>query len=316
MTESKVLSDYEHLLSRTRSLHRFILVTIGAALCLVGWGGFVTSINAGLAVPDWPTSFNSWDPLSPFPGWWEQTPILAEHGHRLIGALVGLLTLTLSIWAWKVDRRPGVKGLALMALVVVIFQGILGGLRVVLVSLDLAVVHALIAQVYFGLLVTLAVMTSEGWLGRPEDVELSEGRHSLGRLATITAGAILVQIALGTLLRHPGQGISFPLAMSHIAGAVVVFGLVFLLIRSGLRQHGHDAHLRRGLMSLMFVLTIQVTLGFTAYFVLLKESGMVIPSNLQVIINSLHVVVGTLLWGIAVAVAIWALGVNTPSIQD
>jgi cytochrome c oxidase assembly protein subunit 15 len=298
------------------SLHRFILATLGVSLLLIGWGGFVTSINAGLAVPDWPTSFNSWDPLSPFPGWWEQTPILAEHGHRLIGAVIGLLTITLAVWVWRVDPRPGVKGLAAMALVVVVLQGILGGLRVVLISIDLAVVHAMTAQLYFGLLVTLAVMTSVPWLNRPDFAELSTPRESLSRLAAITAGAVLVQIGLGTLLRHPGEGISFPLAMIHITGAVVVFALIFLLIRSGLRMHGNDAVLRRGMMWLMFVLTIQVTLGLAAYFVLLNESGMVIPSNLQVIINSLHVVIGAVLWGTAVAVAMWARGVDTPATQD
>ena len=140
------------VLIRLQTLHRFVLATIAATLCLVVWGGFVTSINAGLAVPDWPTSFNSWDPLSPFPGWWEQTPILAEHGHRLIGAVVGFLTLILAGLTWKSDNRPGVRGLALMAVVVVIFQGVLGGLRVVLISLDLAIVHAITAQIYFGLL--------------------------------------------------------------------------------------------------------------------------------------------------------------------
>ena len=294
------------MLARSRTLHRFILVTIGATLCLVGWGGFVTSINAGLAVPDWPTSFNSWDPLSPFPGWWEQTPVLAEHGHRLLGALVGLLTLTLSIWIWKVDTRVGVKGLGIMALVVVILQGVLGGLRVVLVSLDLAIVHAMTAQIFLALLVTLAVMTSAGWITRSDEVELSDERRGLAKWATITALIILVQILLGALLRHPGEGIDWFLAIAHIVGATVVVVAVFLLIRRGLRSHRDDGTLRLGLIGIMFVLTLQVVLGITAYFVLLSQSGMLIPSNLQVIVNSLHVVIGAGLWGTAVAISVWA----------
>jgi len=254
--------------------------------------------------------------LSPFPGWWQHTPILAEHGHRLLGAIVGVLTVALAGWIWKVDPRPGVRGLAVMGVVVVIFQGVLGGLRVVLVSLDLAVVHALMAQVYFGLLVSLAVMTSGGWINRPDNPEISADRRSLGRLASLAAVAVFVQIGLGTLLRHPGQGLNVALVVAHIIGAVAVFALIFLLIRSGLDEHGHDARLRHGLMWLMFVLTIQVTLGLTAYFVLLNESGILIPSNLQVIINSLHVVVGAILWGITVAVTIWCNGVDTPSTKE
>lgn len=305
MPQSNGVSTYEISMDRTRALNRFILITVGATLLLIGWGGFVTSINAGLAVPDWPTSFNSWDPLSPFPGWWRQTPVLAEHGHRLIGALVGILTLALAVWTWRVDPRPGIKGLAAMALVVVVFQGVLGGLRVVWISLDLAVVHALTAQIFLGILASLGVMTSKRWIECGHGLDLSDARRRLARLASVTALVILAQIGLGTLLRHPGEGINLTFAIVHIIGAIVVFAVVFLLIRAGLREHGGDAVLRRGLMALMFILTLQIVLGLTAYFVLLNQAGMVIPSNLQVIVNTLHVVVGAVLWGTAVAIAVW-----------
>jgi cytochrome c oxidase assembly protein subunit 15 len=66
-----------------RARFRFTLATIAAAVGLLAWGAFVTSIDAGLAVPDWPSSFDSYDPFNPWPNWWEVTPILAEHGHRL-----------------------------------------------------------------------------------------------------------------------------------------------------------------------------------------------------------------------------------------
>ena len=306
MTDPKTALAYESILARSRKLHRFILVTIGATLCLVGWGGFVTSINAGLSVPDWPTSFNSWDPFSPFPGWWTHTPVLAEHGHRLLGTLVGLLTLVLAFWILRVDPRLGVKGLGVMALVVVILQGVLGGLRVVLVSLDLAVVHAVTAQIFLALLVTLAVMTSTGWMTRSDRTELPDERNKLAKWAIVTALAILAQIVLGALLRHPGAGIDVFLAIGHIAGATVVFAVTFRLILIGLDGHRDDERLRRGLMGIMFVLTLQVILGITAYFVLLSQSGLLVPSNLQVVVNSLHVVVGAVLWGTAVAIAVWA----------
>jgi cytochrome c oxidase assembly protein subunit 15 len=306
MQESLSDTSYRSVLDRTRPLHRFILVAVGATLCLISWGGFVTSINAGLAVPDWPTSFNSWDPLNPIPEWWAQTPVLAEHGHRLLGALIGLLTIIVVVWTWRVDPRPGVRGLAAMALVVVIMQGVLGGLRVVFVSLNLAVVHALTAQIFLGLLVTLGVLTSRGWLERLEHVEPSRDRLQLARVTRVVALIIFAQIGLGTLLRHPGEGIDLALALIHIGGAVAVFASVVHLARLGLRKHRSDTRLRRGLMAIMFVLTLQIILGFTAYFVLLNEAGMVIPGNLQVFVNTLHVVVGALLWGTAVAVAVWS----------
>ena len=43
----------------------------------------------------------------------------------------------------------------------------LGGLRVVLVKLDLAIVHACVAQAFFCLAALVAVVTSRGGLKRP-----------------------------------------------------------------------------------------------------------------------------------------------------
>jgi len=308
-----IAPDFDRTAERIRYIHRFIFAVIGVALCLIAWGGFVTSIDAGLAVPDWPTSFDSWDALNPWPAWWTITPVLAEHGHRLLGALVGTLTVILAISIWRVDPRPGVRGLALGALAVVILQGVLGGLRVVLISLDLAIVHALTAQIFFALLVTLAVMTSRSWLHRRATDERDEARSSLARLAAITALMILVQIGLGALLRHPGRGISVPLAVAHMIGATVVFALVFALIMKTVRHHGADKTLVKAVHTLSGILFVQIVLGFTAYFVLLNESGMLVPSNFQVVANTLHLVIGTLLWGTAVGIAVWARGMPAPA---
>jgi cytochrome c oxidase assembly protein subunit 15 len=182
---------------------------------------------------------------------------------------------------------------------------------VVLISLDLAVVHAIIAQVFFALLITLAVMTSPSWLEREETGD-DPARVRLSRLAVITAITVLAQIGLGALLRHPGRGISIPLAVIHMIGAAVVFGLVFAVILNAVRRHKADSRLLMAVHGMSGILLVQIVLGFTAYFVLLNESGVVVPSNLQVITNTLHLVVGALLWGTAVGIAVWARGMPAP----
>src|SRR5690554_6485033 len=142
-----VRNSYDALQGRHVSARFWYTIALYATtVVLIGWGGFVTSIDAGLAVPDWPTSFNSYDPFNPWPEWWTLTPVLAEHGHRLLGALVGLLTIGLAVWTWRFDERRWMRRLGFGALVLVILQGTLGGLRVVFASLDLAVVHACVAQ--------------------------------------------------------------------------------------------------------------------------------------------------------------------------
>lgn len=291
-----------------RGRHRFTVLTAAATVLLMSWGAFVTSIDAGLAVPDWPTSFDSYDPFNPWPDWWTITPVLAEHGHRLLGALVGLLTLILASWTIYAEDRRWMKVLSVAVLVTVMVQGVLGGLRVVWVSLDLAVIHACVAQIFFASLVCMAIFTSRSWVSG-----IKERRSSVPKrvrvLTVVTVAAVFVQIIFGALLRHPGTGIDLLFAGVHIFWAFVVVALILAsaqLIRSD--EHGQDLGRARNVA--VSLLAVQFMLGMTAFFVLLDEQGMVRPSNLQVIVNTSHMVVGALLMGATVAQATYALGWN------
>jgi cytochrome c oxidase assembly protein subunit 15 len=287
--------------------HRFTILTIFTTILLMAWGAFVTSIDAGLAVPDWPSSFNSYDPFNPWPGWWTITPVLAEHGHRLLGALVGLFTLILSIWTVAADSRRWMRRLAVASLVLVVAQGFLGGLRVVWVSLDLAVIHACVAQVFFSTVVCMAVFTSKAW-NQPEGLSATE---SIPRwfvsLCMATAAVIYVQIILGALLRHPGTGIDLTLASFHIFWAFVVIGLIVWTAYTVHQRFRSLQPLRRWRDAMMGLLAVQFLLGVTAFFVLLDETGITRPSNLQVVANTAHMVVGALLMASSAAVAAWAV---------
>ncbi|HET6566648.1 MAG TPA: COX15/CtaA family protein [Rhodothermales bacterium] len=298
--------------NEVRWRHRFSILAVVTAAVLVSWGAFVTSINAGLAVPDWPSSFNSYDPLNPWPEWWTIVPVLAEHGHRLMGMLIGLFTMTLAGWTVLKDERKWMKWLAVGALVLVILQGVLGGLRVVLVSVDLAMVHACVAQVFFSLLVALALFTSPGWLQARDIAPDTDKAGTLRGLTVISTLAVYVQIMLGVLLRHPGAGISPVLAGVHITGAVTV---TTLLLATGYFIHrnfrGQRLLLRANRVQLS-ILTLQFALGWTAYLLLLDERGMIVPSNLQVIVNSSHVLIGAALLASTVALTLLALRRPTP----
>ena len=274
--------------------HRFTVLTALSTLVLMGWGAFVTSIEAGLAVPDWPSSYDSYDPFNPWPGWWRVTPLLAEHGHRLLGMLVGLLTTILAVWTWFAESRRWLRWLALGALALVSFQGLLGGLRVVWLSLDLAVVHAATAQLFLGLIVALAAFTSKWWLSG-NAVADGPRDNRLWRLSLAVPAAVWLQIILGALLRHPGTGIHPVLVGFHIGGAVLVAAVVaaFLLrVWNGFRE---SRLLYRGSWVLAGLVDLQLILGVTAYFVTLDDAGMLQPSNVQVVVNTAHAVIGALL---------------------
>ena len=132
---SSVLRAESHPETKSmRQRYIFTLVTIFFTVLLLGWGGVVTSIEAGMAVPDWPTSFDSMDPINPTPGWYKIPAVLAEHGHRVMGMIVGALTLLLAMWTLVADPRAWMKKLGVLALILVIVQGVLGGMRVIWIS--------------------------------------------------------------------------------------------------------------------------------------------------------------------------------------
>src|SRR5437870_10964538 len=108
--------------------HRLAVALACATFPLLFIGGLVTSKGAGLAVPDWPTTFGYNMFLYP----WSKMigNIFYEHSHRLFASAVGLLTIALAVTFWFAERRPWVRWLGVAELGWVIVQGILGGLRV------------------------------------------------------------------------------------------------------------------------------------------------------------------------------------------
>lgn len=308
----------------TRWRFRFSLLTVLVTFVLVGWGAFVTSIEAGLAVPDWPASFGSLDPFTtgfedpsdPAARWWHSTPVLAEHGHRLLGALVGLLTVTLALWTWRADPRRWMRWLGFGAVALVIAQGVLGGLRVVWLSLNLAVVHAVTAQLFVSLLVAMTLFTSGSWLTR---LGAPAGREHLPRLRSLAAWTLLalyVQILLGALLRHPGLSVDPLFATIHVTGAVVVTGLVFACFAYAWRYFEDSPLLYRAGWALLGIVALQFVLGLAAYVVILYEAPLAMRSVFQVGLTIVHVVVGSALVAGAVSFLLLALRKPVPASRE
>ncbi|HXH28595.1 MAG TPA: COX15/CtaA family protein, partial [Candidatus Polarisedimenticolia bacterium] len=134
--------------------HRYAVLVAVCTVALLAAGGLVTSTGSGLAVPDWPLSFGRFFP--PMRG-----GVLFEHGHRMVAASVGLLTIVLALWFQRRERRSWVRRLAWTALGLVIAQGILGGITVLLrLPASVSVAHACLAQAFFCVVVTLAVATA------------------------------------------------------------------------------------------------------------------------------------------------------------
>ena len=282
-------------------LHRYAKLLVCATLVLVTAGGMVTSTSSGLSVPDWPTTYgyNMFSyPLSGMVG-----GIFYEHGHRLIASTVGVLTIGLVVFLWRVDPRRWMRRLGLIALAAVILQGVLGGLTVLyFLPAPISIAHAGLAQFFFCLTIGIALFTSRGWL-EPARPAVSDGR--LRRRLTILTSAIYAQVLLGATTRHLGAGMAipdFPLAMGHLippiwtrsiaihfahrVGALIVTALVLLNAAYIWRVHGARAELVRPSWLLILAVALQVTLG-----------ALVVLSGKQPVINTMHVATGAIVLG-------------------
>ena len=199
-------------------LNRFIWFTAGATVLLICSGGMVTSKGVGLAVPDWPTTFGYNMFLFPVSKW--IGGVLFEHTHRLIASTVGFLTIILAIWLWRSEETSTVKTLGLLALAAVILQGILGGLRVTMLKDQIGIFHACLAQAFLGLLVLIAIMTTDFWRRLNQNLtgltgQVSQQLHGIKMIALATTIAIYAQLALGATMRHQHKDLAildFPTA--------------------------------------------------------------------------------------------------------
>jgi len=260
-------------------------------------GGLVTSLGVGLAVPDWPTTFGYNMFLYP----WSKMigGIFYEHSHRLVASCVGLLTIALAVVLWLKEDRPWLRWLGVAALALVIFQGVLGGLRVVLLQQTLAIVHACFAQAFFALTVSLALFTSPDWRDAAPSAPLADGGR-LRRLATITTVLIYLQIVFGAWLRHTGTRLD-----AHLLFAALVAVHVVLLVLRIARQHGAEPSLVRPAFLLGGLLLGQLILG-TASYLGKFTALMPLPAGALVLTTTTHLIFGALMLVTSLAISLRA----------
>jgi heme a synthase len=273
--------------------HLLATGTAGATVGLIVAGGLVTNTGAALAVPDWPTTFGHNPFLFPWSGM--VGGVLVEHGHRLLGAGIGILTLVLGLTLAVREPRGWVRGLGLLAVVLVGLQGLVGGLRVVLLRDTLAIVHGCLAQVFFALLVTLAVVTGRGW-ARPAVVPTAAPR--LAPFGTLAVGVTYGQVVLGAFATHAGA------LWWHVAGAVVTAGVLVGVSLAVLRGAGADPVLAWWGRTVTVLLAAQLALGLGAYAVRFTDLAVPGGQRSAIALPVAHRAVGALLVGSTVALAL------------
>jgi heme a synthase len=282
--------------SYNRGHHRLAVILACWTFLLIIAGALVTSNDAGLSVPDWPTSFGSLYKIPKLVG-----GVKFEHTHRMIAQGAGLLTVILAIWTWRVEKRRWLRGLGYAAVGTVIAQGILGGITV-LFYLPPAVssAHAALAQTFFCIAVAMALFTGRKWIEEQPRVEFDQRRPSLFTLTLLSIFVLYVQLILGAMFRH--HGLSW---WPHVVHAVVVsFVLAWTAVRA-LTVYPQIEAVRRPAIAMLSLVIAQLCLGFTAFLTRIAWGRDAVQPELPMVVATVaHVAVGALLLASTVILAI------------
>lgn len=266
-------------------LHRYAAFVAFCTFLLIIAGALVTGNDAGLSVPDWPTSFGTFRMPRMVGG------VKFEHGHRMIAGTVGMLTILLALWVWRQDSRRWLRWVGFAAVMAVLAQAALGGITVLFyLPVAISTAHATLGQIFFCLAASLAFFTSPDWHWDEAKLE-DTSTPSLHHLTTITTGVILVQLILGAVYRHSKEG-SITL---HVAGACVVTLLVGWVVSAVLMRFAKQPDLLHPALLLGGLLVAQLFLGIGSYYMKMAARGAPQPLEPVVDITTTHVVVGALL---------------------
>lgn len=297
---------------------------------LIWVGSLVTTYDAGMAVPDWPTTYGYNMFAYPIQTWlYGPFDLLAEHSHRLLGSVAGLLTIGLVFCAFRYDQRTWFRWWSLLVLAAIIGQGVLGGLRVVLDARTLALVHGCTGPLFFAIASATVLMSSKFWF-HASDSRIWATGASARWAATLMALLSFVQLTIGAQLRHitgnatPQYFMGFVHLHLTLAGVIVLFS--FFLWASATRQAAPPT--RRAALGLVLLVLVQVALGIGTWLVnyalpwpeLTEELArytIVAKGYFESMVVTAHVATGSLIicFSTVASLAAWrtqALGVTRP----
>ncbi|HXM67808.1 MAG TPA: COX15/CtaA family protein [Candidatus Acidoferrum sp.] len=299
--DSRLRLSKEHVLKAipatyNRAHHTFAVFVACATFVVITAGALVTSNDAGLSVPDWPTSFGYLVKVPHFVG-----GVRYEWSHRMVAGTLVSLTLAIAIWTLLVEKRRWLRWLAVGAFWTVIAQAILGGLTVLFFQPPaVSTAHATVAQTFFCIAVAIALFTGRKWVEEQPQVEFDHRRPSLMTLTWLSIFVLYVQLILGGMFRHHGMS-----WWPHVLNAVIVsFVLSWTAIRAISVYSNVDA-VRRPAIIMLSLLIAQLCLGFTAFLTRVAWGTSAVQPELPMVAATVaHVAVGALLLATTVVLAI------------
>jgi len=308
-----------HISPNTRPdlwVHRLAILLAGLTFLMILVGGTVTTYEAGDSDPEWSLQF--WEWFRP----WSQMPggQLYEITHRQIGTVIGFVTIVFLIVLFRQDRRWWVRYLGLLIFTGIVLQGVLGGLRVLVVSdpamqakflsvtgigdaftarIVSAMVHAGLAQFIFGLIIVVALVTSRSWFTMTDSSEFEE-LVRIRRMALLTTTIVFVEMLLGAYVRHASRAV-----FDHVGGALLVSLLAVHLAIRVLRS-SPPKELRTPAVALILLVQVQVFLGISS----------LIASPIVTLAPTFHVIGGSAIFASAVILTVRAYNLSGPETKE
>jgi heme A synthase len=262
-------------------LHRYAIFLALVALAVIVSGAFITS-----------TEVAARQSQSPIPGGGVDHVL-----HRALGIVLTLLTVGIAIWT---SRVPGPRWLRVVGWtgVVTLAIGAILGWAPPPLSPGAGVLHALLAHLFFSLMVVIALGTYSGWNREAELVDGSS-RPLVRPCAVATPFVVFLQIALGAAYRHDMTSV-----MPHMVVAMGVASLALIVSSAVLQNFPRPAVLRRAAAALIAITLTQVCLGITAFVLLVLNTA---GTFAFIAVTVGHVTVGaaTLAASVAMAMQVW-----------
>jgi len=292
---------------------RLAAATVVTTFLLVTVGVIVRATSSGVACPTWPGCF----PGQFLPGLGADYHVWLEWIHRTIAAVIGFLVIGMAILALVDHRdRRSILWPSLVAVVLVGYQAYLGRETVRLGNSGESVTaHLAAAMALVGVLVYLLVRA-----GYPARVAGRGGSQRFTLLAAFAAAATYVLLLFGSNVTARNAGLVFtdwPLmsggmypfdpatpndvAILYTAHALhrYVAGIVFFILLAVVLAARRRRPFRPRLAG-------PATWIFALYLVQVVIGGLQVLTRLSGWTQTLHVAIGALIWGGAVALAVAA----------
>lgn len=295
-------------------------------LVMICLGASVTTMRAGDSDPEWS--------LFGIISWFRdaQAGLAVELNHRKFGLLLGLVGLILVYRIWRKERRAWVRRSAYATMLLLLLQGVLGGVRVLVisdpawfeslqpffggasaydVSMRIAMLHGSLAQALFCIYVILAVVSSKAWMLGEYPISRSAASRGTKLLLVATSIALFVQLVLGTYVRH-SEGKGVPL---HIVGACVATGLLLWLAKRAKSKHPEAFPVWHLGGLLRFLLFLQIFLGLVSWAVI-QKSNYALPGDVAFLVRVGHLANGAMMLAICITATIRGFKTLEPSLGN